>query len=105
MATAVGTRQTIKRNCALFLGFAGTRFQGLQMAQEGTVTIEGVVHNALHAAGAISDENHGDRKKVKWSTASRTDKGVHAAACVCSAKLALDRETGEPLQSCLGFRV
>jgi tRNA U38,U39,U40 pseudouridine synthase TruA len=37
--------------------------------------------------------NAGDRNKVKWSSASRTDKGVHAAACVCSVKLMVDLET------------
>ncbi|KAJ1474349.1 hypothetical protein T484DRAFT_1832657 [Baffinella frigidus] len=36
-----------KRNIALVLGFQGTRFQGLQMAQAGTRTIEGEVHKAL----------------------------------------------------------
>eukprot|EP00290_Baffinella_frigidus_P018830 CAMPEP_0180199838 /NCGR_PEP_ID=MMETSP0987-20121128/5923_1 /TAXON_ID=697907 /ORGANISM="non described non described, Strain CCMP2293" /LENGTH=165 /DNA_ID=CAMNT_0022154951 /DNA_START=93 /DNA_END=587 /DNA_ORIENTATION=+ len=84
-----------KRNIALVLGFQGTRFQGLQMAQAGTRTIEGEVHKALVAAGAISDSNAGDRKKVKWSSASRTDKGVHSASCVCSVKLLVDETTGE----------
>lgn len=50
-------------------------------------TVEAEVHKALHAAGAISDANYGDRKKVKWSSASRTDKGVHAAACLVTTKL------------------
>ena len=52
-------------------------------------TVEAEVHKALHLAGAISDANYGDRNKVKWSSASRTDKGVHAAACVCTVKLLL----------------
>ncbi len=61
------------------------------MAQEGTLTVEGIVHKALHESGAISESNAYDRRKIKWSSASRTDKGVHAAACFCSAKLVLDK--------------
>ena len=56
----------VKRNVALVLGFQGTRYHGLQMApQPGIPTIEAAVHGALHAAGAISDCNNGDRNKVK----------------------------------------
>jgi len=70
------------------LGYQGTHYHGLQMAtQQHINTVEAEVHKALHAAGAISDANAGDRQKVKWSSASRTDKGVHAAACVCTVKL------------------
>jgi tRNA pseudouridine(38-40) synthase len=66
----------------------GTRYHGLQMATQPNIpTVEAEVHRALHASGAISDSNNGDRSKVKWSSASRTDKGVHAAACVCTVKL------------------
>ena len=78
----------VKRNLALVLGYQGTRYHGLQMATQPNInTVESEVHKALHAAGAISDANNGDRKKVKWSSASRTDKGVHAAACLVTAKL------------------
>ena len=48
------------------------------------------MRQALHEAGAISAENSDDRHKVKWSAASRTDKGVHAASCVCTVKLLVD---------------
>jgi hypothetical protein len=58
----------VKRNVALVLGFQGTRYHGLQMApQPGIPTIEAAVHDALHAAGAISDCNNGDRNKIKVS--------------------------------------
>ena len=68
----------------------GTAYHGLQMATQANIpTVEAEVHKALHLAGAISDANYGDRNKVKWSSASRTDKGVHAAACVCTVKLLL----------------
>ena len=43
----------------------GTRYHGLQMAtQPNTPTVEAEVHRALHASGAISDSNNGDRNKV-----------------------------------------
>ena len=95
----------VKRNVALVLGFQGTRYHGLQMApQPGIPTIEAAVHGALHAAGAISDCNNGDRNKIKWSSASRTDKGVHAAACVCTAKLLVTlAEDGNVLPSSVEF--
>ena len=71
------------------------------MASQGIPTIEGEVHRVLFGivlmhlvaichedlpfapeSGAISDANAMDRKKVKWSSASRTDK---VSPSYCSA--------------------
>jgi tRNA pseudouridine38-40 synthase len=45
----------------------------------GSRTIEGDLFAALAKAGAISEENARDHKKVDLQRAARTDAGVHAA--------------------------
>lgn len=42
---------------------------------------------ALYRVGCISDSNHLHLDKINWARSSRTDKGVHAARLVISAKL------------------
>lgn len=42
---------------------------------------------ALYRVGSIADSNHKFLDKINWSRSSRTDKGVHAARLVISAKL------------------
>jgi hypothetical protein len=39
--------------------------------------------------GAISDSNFGKLQKIAWTRCARTDKGVHAAGNVISAKVLL----------------
>ena len=46
------------------------------------VTIEGVVRDAIVAAGGISESNADAFQKVGWSRAARTDKGVSAVGQV-----------------------
>ena len=46
-----------------------------------------MLERALHNAGMLSEDNFGDLKKIGWSRASRTDKGVHAAANGISCKV------------------
>lgn len=75
-----------KRKVALFLAYVGSQYQGMQR-NPGCSTIEGVLHTALVASGAISPENATDFSKVSWSRAARTDKGVSAVGQVVSLKL------------------
>lgn len=49
---------------------------------EGAVSVEAEVELALYLSGGISKDNFGNLRKVSWSRAGRTDKGVHAAAQV-----------------------
>eukprot|EP00166_Cyanidium_caldarium_P001031 ctg_1465.g444 len=58
-----------------------------------TDTVEAQLGRAFYHGGTVSDANAFDWNKMHWSRASRTDKGVHAAANVMSAKLLLDHET------------
>lgn len=46
------------------------------------MTIEHVIETALHKGGFISEANFGSFAKVRWSRASRTDKGVHSLGTV-----------------------
>ncbi|KAI8081436.1 tRNA:pseudouridine synthase, introduces pseudouridines at positions 26-28, 34-36, 65, and 67 of tRNA [Halteromyces radiatus] len=75
-----------KRKVALLIGFCGTGYQGMQF-NPGATTIESVLFEALVKANAISKDNSDDPKKVHWVRTARTDKGVHAAGNVVSAKL------------------
>ncbi|KAJ1963666.1 tRNA pseudouridine synthase 1 [Dimargaris xerosporica] len=78
-----------KRKVALMMGFCGTGYQGMQV-NPGSKTIEGDLYQALVAAGAVSQDNVNDVKKVNFVRAARTDKGVHAAGQVVSLKMIVD---------------
>jgi tRNA pseudouridine38-40 synthase len=41
----------------------------------------------MYRAGLISQDNHLDFGKIKWSRSSRTDKGVHASKMIIGVKL------------------
>ena len=45
-------------------------------------TVEQVLERAIFKAGLISEANFGSFSKVKWTRASRTDKGVHSLGTV-----------------------
>ena len=75
-----------KRKVALFFGYLGEKYSGMQL-NPGVVTIEEVVFKALCQAGAISGPHTESQTKVNWMRAARTDKGVSAAAQCVSAKL------------------
>jgi len=70
------------------MAIQGTRYHGLQMAtQPNTPTVEAEVHRALHAAGAISDSNNGDRNKVERTLvgpSARMLAGTHAHSLTLS---------------------
>ena len=84
-------RATVKRKVALYFGYDGAKYHGLQR-NIGVSTISDVMERALQAAGAISDENLGYLEKIKWTVAARTDKGVSAAGNVASLKAQFLRE-------------
>ncbi|DAZ96995.1 TPA: hypothetical protein N0F65_011910 [Lagenidium giganteum] len=75
-----------KKRYALWIAFCGKKYSGMQM-NEGVQTIEAELERALFEAGAIAESNYGFLKKIGWSRAARTDKGVHAAGQLLTAKL------------------
>ncbi|KAF9112764.1 tRNA pseudouridine synthase 1 [Mortierella sp. AM989] len=80
-----------KRKVALFMGYCGTGYQGMQV-NPNAKTIEGELFKAMVAAGAVSKDNSDDIKKVSMMRSARTDKGVHAAGNVVSLKMIVDIE-------------
>ena len=75
-----------KRKVLLFLGYVGEGYQGMQR-NPGAVTIEDALEEAFYAAGALSAANKGDLRKVQYSRAARTDKGVSAVGQCVALKL------------------
>lgn len=80
-----------KANCALLVGYNGTGYSGLQINPD-VKTIENDLELAIYEAGFISSDNHENLKKVKWTRAARTDKGVHAISNVITLKMLLHDE-------------
>ncbi|KAG0234067.1 tRNA pseudouridine synthase 1 [Actinomortierella wolfii] len=78
-----------KRKVALLLGYSGTGYQGMQV-NPGAKTIEGELFKAMCKAGAVSEDNADDIKKVSMMRSARTDKGVHAAGNVVSLKMIVE---------------
>lgn len=78
-----------KRKIAMLLAYCGAGYQGMQR-NPGAITIEGELEQALFRAGAISQCNFGDLRKVDWMRAARTDKGVSAVGQIVSARLVID---------------
>lgn len=80
-----------KKKVAVMIGYCGTGYNGMQIQNNPDVkTIEAELFKAFVAAGAISPENSDDLKKNGFMRAARTDKGVHAAGNVVSAKLIIE---------------
>ncbi|OWZ14188.1 TRNA pseudouridine(38-40) synthase [Phytophthora megakarya] len=82
MSTSLPT----KRRYGLWVAFCGKNYSGMQM-NEGVNTIEAELERALFEAGGIAESNYGFLQKIGWSRAARTDKGVHAAGQLLTAKL------------------
>ncbi|KAI1637175.1 pseudouridine synthase [Biscogniauxia mediterranea] len=78
-----------KRKVAVFIGYSGTGYHGLQINHK-EKTIEGDIFAALVAAGAISKANATDPRKSSFVRCARTDKGVHAAGNMISLKLIIE---------------
>lgn len=81
-----------KKKVACLIGYCGSGYHGMQ-ANPPHKTIEGDLFRAFVEAGAISKDNADDPKKSSFMRAARTDKGVHAAGNVVSAKLIVEDET------------
>jgi tRNA pseudouridine(38-40) synthase len=83
-----------KRKVALVCSYLGTEYYGLQMdVNAGHLnTIELQLKDALTKIKCISELNSRHLRQIQWSRSSRTDKGVHAARIVISAKLELQPE-------------
>ena len=79
-------RKHPKRKLAFLLAFCGKNYSGMQM-NPSTKTIQAEVEKAFFESEALSEANYGFPKKCAWSNSARTDKGVHAAAQVISAKV------------------
>jgi tRNA pseudouridine(38-40) synthase len=82
------TSKTAKRKVAFLLGYVGTQYAGFQ-TNEGQRTVQAEFELALLRTGLLDARNFGFPGKYGWSTSGRTDRGVHAAAQVCSAKIEL----------------
>jgi tRNA pseudouridine38-40 synthase len=70
----------------LLISYIGTNYQGIQV-NPGNKTIEGDLLTALDTIGAIKTKNTKDKHNLEWHRACRTDKGVHAARNIITAKL------------------
>jgi tRNA pseudouridine(38-40) synthase len=82
--------EMLKRKVVLLCGYVGSRYNGLQMRpleKCSLPTIENEMRIALSKAGHVIESNSFDLSKIGWSKSSRTDKGVHAARILFSAKL------------------
>lgn len=79
-----------KRKVALYLAYVGHGYQGMQR-NPGCKSIEDELFQAIYKAGGISDANADDEgfRKVHWSRAARTDKGVSAMCQVVSLMMIL----------------
>ncbi|KAG7394784.1 hypothetical protein PHYBOEH_004662 [Phytophthora boehmeriae] len=85
-AASEAAAQPIKRRYGIWVAFCGKNYSGMQM-NEGVKTIEAELERALFEAGGIAESNYGFLQKIGWSRAARTDKGVHAAGQLLTAKL------------------
>lgn len=74
-----------KRKLAMLVSFKGSNYSGFQI-NINAHTLQAEIELALYRAGVISQRNFGHPGKYSWSNSARTDKGVHAAAQVCSLK-------------------
>lgn len=78
-----------KIKTAILYAYNGSKFNGSQIQNNhaDTRTVEQDLEKALFDAGCISQENFGNLGKIKWSRASRTDKGVHALCTVAGLRM------------------
>ncbi|KAG6480383.1 hypothetical protein ZIOFF_063883 [Zingiber officinale] len=72
-------RRYERRMVAIFLGYCGAGYQGMQK-NPGARTIEGDLEEALFLAGAVPAADRGLSRRYQWARSARTDKGVSAAA-------------------------
>ncbi|CAL9782157.1 unnamed protein product [Musa acuminata subsp. burmannicoides] len=82
-------RRYKRRKVAIFLGYCGAGYQGMQK-NPGARTIEGDLEEALFLAGAVPEADRGLPRRYDWARSARTDKGVSAAAQVVSGRFYVD---------------
>jgi tRNA pseudouridine38-40 synthase len=83
--TPADTDKVPKRKLAFLVSFLGSNYSGFQINAL-TKSLHSEIELGLYRAGLISKANFGHPSKYSWSNSARTDKGVHAAAQVCSFK-------------------
>ena len=83
-----------KRRYAVLVAYCGSGYQGLQI-NPGAKTIELELANAFFCSGGILDTNVHKLQRIGWSRSARTDKGVHAAMNLITAKLMVGLEEGD----------
>lgn len=72
----------------MVVSYLGTNYHGSAYNKDPEIpTISGTVFKAIADSGAITESNSTDPRKCSFSTSSRTDKGVHAAATLISLKM------------------
>mmetsp|Transcript_22849 Transcript_22849/g.54131 ORF Transcript_22849/g.54131 Transcript_22849/m.54131 type:complete len:714 (-) Transcript_22849:57-2198(-) len=91
---SLSTEATSKRKVAMLIGFLGTKYGGFQSNPKQR-TLQAEIELAMFRTGLINETNFGFPHKYSWSNAARTDKGVHACAQVCSAKVMLTEQVCE----------
>ena len=87
-----------KKKVAMLVAFCGSQYSGFQINPL-TNSIQAQLELALYRAHLIIPTNFGYPHKYGWSTSARTDKGVHAVAQVCSAKLELGELSEEEVRN------
>ena len=87
-----------KKKVAMLLAFSGSKYAGFQINPQQN-TIQAQLELALYKARLILPTNFGYPHKYSWSSSARTDKGVHAVAQVCSAKLELGDSSEEEVRN------
>ena len=93
-----------KRKVALTLSYVGSNYHGLQIDVSNAVpTVEAEVERVLYELGCIKPSNFGDLTKIQWSRSSRTDKYVHSARLVISAKLEIPAIWTNDVDSTIDF--
>ena len=80
-----------KRHTLLTFGYTGTGWYGLQShsadGDPNMPTVSDAIRKALLSEGFIAPSNFVTLERTKWTLASRTDKGVHAACAAASVML------------------
>lgn len=82
--------KSIKTKVALFIGYNGCSFLGLQYQRDTANTVENLLHKTLCDQGFVLKTNMDNLRRIKWSRAGRTDKKVHALCNGISLNLELD---------------
>ena len=88
---ADGVEASKKRHALLTFGFTGSGYFGLQsqsaLGDPERPTVADAIRAALLKEGFIAESNFAPLTRTRWSLASRTDKGVHAACAAASCRL------------------